>query len=90
MRVGRGEHTYEWAEKWARIPDTESARTGWAHHDIVVSETGKVIAFHQADPTVLVFDEEGNLERAWNGTVENAHGMHLVKPESTEGHRWTA
>jgi len=89
MLVGRGDHTYEWSEKWAQIPDSESARTGWAHHGIAISETGKVIAFHQADPTVLVFDEEGNLERAWNGTVENAHGMHIVKEGTTE-YLWLA
>ena len=89
MLVGRGDHTYEWSEKWAQIPDSESARTGWAHHGIAISETGKVIAFHQADPTVLVFDEEGNLERAWNGTVANAHGMHIVK-EGTAEYLWLA
>lgn len=89
MLVGDGEHTYEWLEKWAKIPDTPSAATGWAHHGIVVSEAGKVIAFHQGDPTVLVFDEEGNLERAWNGTVDNAHGMHIVKEGNTE-YLWLA
>ena len=57
MRVGRGHHVYDWIEKWARIPDSQSARDGWAHHGIVVSETGKVITFHQEDPTVLIFDE---------------------------------
>jgi DNA-binding beta-propeller fold protein YncE len=89
MLIGRGENVYEWTEKWAKIPDTHSARTGWAHHDIVVSETGKVIAFHQSDPTVLIFDEVGNLERAWNSTVNNAHGMHLVKESNTE-YLWLA
>lgn len=89
MRVGREENVYEWEEKWAKIPDTHSARTGWAHHDIVISETGKVVAFHQADPTVLIFDETGNLECAWNGIVNNAHGMHLVKENNTE-YLWLA
>ena len=89
MLIGHGEHAYEWVEQWAKIPDTRAARTGWAHHGIVASETGKVIAFHQDDPTVLVFDEEGNMERAWNGTVDNAHGMHIVKEGSTE-YLWLA
>ena len=84
MIVGHGEHTYEWIEKWAKIPDTDSARTGWAHHGIAVSETGKVIAFHQSDSNVLVFDEEGNLERSWNGMVDNAHGMLIVKEGGAE------
>ena len=89
MRVGRGDQVYDWIEKWGRIPDSNSARDGWAHHDIVVSKTGKVISFHQADPTVLIFDEEGNLEKSWNGTVENAHGMHIVKEGNTE-YLWLA
>lgn len=89
MLVGHGEHTYEWIEKWAKIPDTDTARTGWAHHGIVASETGKVITFHQGDPNVLVFDEDGNLEQLWNGAVDNAHGMHIVKEGSTE-YLWLA
>lgn len=84
MRIGRGSHTYEWVDGWAKIPDTESARTGWAHHGIVVSENGGVISFHQADPKVLVFDMDGNLERSWDADVENAHGMHIVKEGGDE------
>ena len=59
MQIGSGPYTDEWVDGWAKIPDTESARTGWAHHGVVVSEAGNVMAFHQADPTVLVFDMEG-------------------------------
>ena len=81
MQIGTGAHKYQWAEKWAKIPDTESARTGWAHHGIVVSNAGSVISFHQADPTVLVFDDSGNLASSWDTTLQNAHGMAIV----TEG-----
>ncbi len=45
MRIGSGEHTYVWLERWGKIPDAESARAGWAHHGIMVSETGSVISF---------------------------------------------
>ena len=38
MRIGTGEHTYEWIADWARIPDSESASAGWAHHGVVVTE----------------------------------------------------
>ena len=34
MQVNAGEHRYNWVEKWADIPDSESARTGWAHHGV--------------------------------------------------------
>jgi sugar lactone lactonase YvrE len=88
MLIGSGEHTYEWVEKWAKIPDTESARKGWAHHGIVVSEIG-VIAFHQADPTVLIFNERGALVSSWEAPVKNAHGMSIVK-EGEEEFLWLA
>ena len=89
MQVSAGEHKYNWHEKWAHIPDSESARTGWAHHDIVVSETGNVYSFHQADPTVLIFDEQGNLTGSWEATVQNAHGMSIVK-EGDQEFLWLA
>ena len=44
MRVGSGDSTYEWVEHWAKIPDTESARSGWAHHGVAISESGHAIA----------------------------------------------
>jgi len=89
MRIGSGSHTYQFIDHWADIPDTESSRTGWAHHGVVVSETGSVIAFHQGDPTVLVFDPDGKVERSWNTTIQNAHGMALVKEGNTE-YLWMA
>ena len=84
MRVGRGHMVYDWIEKWGKIPDSQSARDGWAHHGIVVSESGKIVSFHQADPTVLIFDEEGDLEDSWTATVQNAHGMEIVKEHGAE------
>ena len=84
MLIGSGHHTYEWIEKWAKTPDSESARTGWAHHGIVVSETGRVITFHQGDPTVLVFNETGDLATWWDAPVQNAHGMTIVNEGGEE------
>jgi DNA-binding beta-propeller fold protein YncE len=89
MILGDGHHRYEWNEKWAQIPDTESARNGWAHHGIVVSQSGRVISFHQADPTVLVFDENGALADSWSAPVQNAHGMSIVV-EGGEEFLWLA
>ena len=89
MKIGSGANTYDWVEKWAKIPNTESARTGWAHHGIVVSETGSIIAFHQADPTVLIFDEDGTMTGSWDATIQNAHGMTIVK-EGDDEFLWLA
>jgi len=84
MRIGTGDNTYDWIDNWAKIPDTPSARTGWAHHGIVVTEADEVILFHQLDPTVLVFDTKGDLLRSWDIGLTNAHSMTLVKEGGTE------
>ncbi len=84
MHVGSGEHTYEWIDTWAKVPDSPSTREGWSHHGVVVSETGEVISFHQEDRTVLVFDAEGNLNRSWPSGLTEAHGMTLVKEGDAE------
>jgi hypothetical protein len=46
MRIGSGEHTYEWIENWAKIPDSASARDGWAHHGLAVTGEGDVVGNH--------------------------------------------
>ena len=89
MRIGSGEHTYEWISGWAKVPDTDSARTGWSHHGVVVTESGDVISYHQGDPTFMVFDKDGNLKRSWDNGFADAHGMTLVKEGNTE-YLWIA
>ena len=89
MRTGSGQQTYEWIDRWARIPDTESARAGWAHPGVVVTEAGDVITFHQGDPTVLVFDKDGNLKSSWESDFTDAHGITLVKEGDAE-YLWIA
>ena len=84
MRIRSGDHTYKWIDSWARVPDTESAKTGWAHHGVVITKSGDIISFHQADRTVLVFDTSGNLKRTWASGLTEAHGMTLVEEDGTE------
>ena len=89
MQVGTSDSTYEWIADWAKIPNSESARTGWAHHGIAITEADEVMLFHQLDPTVLVFDTDGNLLRSWDIGLTNAHNMTLVKEDGTE-YLWMA
>ena len=51
MRVGQGANTYQWNEDWAKLPDTEIARQGWAHHGVVVTESGEVVTFNPGGGT---------------------------------------
>ena len=84
MRVGTGQHTYEWIDNWGRIPDTPSGRENGRTHGVVVSETGNVLVFNQANPAVLVFDADGKLIDWWGDRFLGAHGMTLVKEGDTE------
>ena len=89
MRVGSGKHTYEWVENWAKVPDSESVRTGWSHHGVVVSETGDVITYHPDEPTVLIFGGDGAIKGSWRTGLLDAHGMTIVKEGDTE-YLWLA
>lgn len=84
MRIGSGEHTYEWIENWAKIPDTESARTGYAHHGIAVTQAGRVVAYHQDEPRILVFDGEGHVVDSWETDLTEGHGITTVAEGDTE------
>ncbi len=84
MRVGSAGNTYRWLDSWGRLPQTENSRTGWAHHGIVVTESGEVVTFHQSEPTVLILDQDGNLLRSWDSGLTEGHGISLVKEGESE------
>ena len=84
MRIGSGSQAYEWIDSWARVPDTESFRDGWAHGDMVITDAGEVITVHQGEPKVLVLDLDGNLRRSWDTPLTNAHGIDLVEENGKE------
>ena len=50
MQIGYDGHNFEWIEDWARIPDSVSTREGWAHHGVVVTGDGDIVASHPGDP----------------------------------------
>lgn len=89
MRIGSGKVTYEWIEGWAKVPQSESARKGWAHHGIVVTESGDIVTCHQDGSTMLVLDRDGNLKRSWQTGLTEAHGITLTKENGTE-YLWVA
>ena len=90
MQIGNSNHNYSWHEKWVEAPGPESVKDGWAHHGIVVSpKTGNVITFHQSEPKILVFSQDGELVSSWEAGVQNAHGMTLVQ-EGKDEFLWLA
>jgi len=84
MHVGSGDNTYNWVGDWAKMPESESASKGWAHPGIVVTESGDIITCHAGDPTVMTFDQDGNLKSSWTGDFVDAHGITLVKEDNIE------
>ena len=84
MRVGNGPNSYGWDDQWAKLPATESARTGWSHHGVVVTEWGGVVTYHPGDATIYILDKAGNPIRTWDISVADAHGITLVKEGATE------
>lgn len=89
MRIGSGNFTFEWNDEWAKIPDTESSRSGWAHNGAVVTEAGNIITHHMGDPRILIFDRDGNIVEKWDTGISNAHDVVLVKEGDTE-YLWLA
>ncbi len=84
MQFGQGSFTYDWIENWARIPSTESGKTNGRTHGVVVSKTGDVLVFNQAQPGVLRFNAQGQLVNAWGDRFQGAHGMTLVEENGVE------
>ena len=84
MQIGSGANTYEWQDSWAGIPDSESARTGWAHHGVAVMESGQIITYHPGDQTMMVFGNDGSLIRSWQVELSDAHGITLVNEGGRE------
>jgi hypothetical protein len=84
MQIGSGEHTYEWIENWAVIPDTPEGRADGRTHGVVVASDGRVIVFHLGNPAIIAFDTNGGLTDSWGDRFPGAHGLTLVKEENTE------
>lgn len=84
MRTGKGNHSYEWIENWGKIPETLSGRSNGRTHGVVVSRSGNVLVFHQANPAVIVFDADGKCLDAWGEHFLGAHGMTLVEEGGDE------
>jgi hypothetical protein len=84
MRVGRGEHTFEWIDNWAAIPDTPEGAADGRTHGVVVTRDGRVIVFHVGKPAVLIFDAGGSLVETWGDRFPGAHGLTLVEENGVE------
>ncbi len=77
--------TFEWLDRWARIPDTPSGRANGRTHGVIVAADGRVIVFHQADDALLTFDPAGRLMSAVGGERwRGAHGLTRIMDSGRE------
>lgn len=89
MRVGTGEHTYEWIDNWAQVPESAAARGGWAHPGVAVGDDGTVYTFHPGEPSLLLFAPDGRLLRTIPTDLTEGHGITLTQ-EGDEPFVWIA
>ena len=77
VRLGTGDHTYEWVGDWARLPPGK--RFGETHA-VVETADGRIL-IHNQSPTgdaTCVFDPDGTFVTSWGKQFANgAHGMDL-------------
>lgn len=78
IHVSAGKLHYEWLEHWGRTPDAASSRENGRTHGAGVTADGNVYVFHQATPSMLRFDDAGQLSETWGEEFPDAHGMTTV------------
>ncbi|MFO7447499.1 MAG: hypothetical protein R6W90_14100 [Ignavibacteriaceae bacterium] len=84
MVIGNGNYQYEWIEDWVKIPDTESGKENGRTHGVVLSKTGNIIIFNQANPAILIYNKKGELINAWGTRFNGAHGLTIVEEDGKE------
>lgn len=75
---------YDWIGDWARIPESESARDGWAHPAVAVTRAGEIVTVHPGEPVVLFLKSNGELIRSFEAPVIEIHGMCITQEGDAE------
>jgi hypothetical protein len=77
VRLGTGDHTYEWVDNWPQLPPGK--RFGETHA-VVETADGRIL-IHNQSPTgdaTCVFDPDGKFIASWGQRfAKGAHGMDL-------------
>jgi len=89
MIVGSSGHAYEWIENWAKIPETDSTRGGWAHHGVAVTGSGRVVTCQQDVSRIIVLDANGNLVDSWGSGLTEVHSI-TATSEGDQEYLWLA
>lgn len=84
LTLSAGPLHYRWLDQALLLPDTASRRADGRTHGVAVSARGQVIIFQQADPAILILNQDGTLDDAWGDRFPGAHGLTLVAEAGTE------
>ena len=87
MNIGTGDFKYNWIEDWVKIPDSPSGRENGRTHGIVISKSGDIFIFNQANPAVLEVNKNGRIADIWGDRFPGAHGMTITSGNAAE-HLW--
>ena len=88
MTLGQGSHRYEWIDNWATLPDTPSHSGNGRTHGIAALPGGEIVVFCQADPAVLIYDNNGERIDAWGDRFLGAHGLTTVGDTPATARLW--
>ena len=58
MLIGQGTNSYHRNDQWAKLPPSDNAKNGWAHHGVTVTGFGEVVMCHPGEPTMMLMDIE--------------------------------
>ncbi len=74
---------WRWHEEWAKLPVPERGVRNQRTHGVTVLSDGRVVIFHQALPSVLIYSPDGELLDRW-GNYPGAHGLTRVVRDGQE------
>lgn len=84
MLLGDDNHEYAWIDDWAELPTPERGADNGRTHGVAVTSDDRVIVFRQADPSVLVYEPDGELVNSWGHEQLGAHGLTIVGDDGDE------
>jgi hypothetical protein len=83
LRLGSGEHIYEWVPDWPKLPPGE--HLGITHGGIVIDARGRIFASTDGERAMLVIEPDGTIVDTWGAELgAGVHSMTLVKEEKRE------
>jgi hypothetical protein len=81
--------SYDWIEGWAEVPSSQAYEVAWAHNGLAVTRDGFIVGLTHDSAKVLVFDEHGRLQRAFDCGIVEGHGL-AIHEEGGKEYLWVA